>query len=426
MCFFRPPVNALRRQYFLSFAVIGSVMPLMSVFLSQEAGFDHFQIGLAMALANVPMLLSPALITLLADRSVDSRRILAAAFFVSVMVLGLMYVIPNLGVRMVLFLFHGLAFVAMLPLQDGFFFSWAEHQRASGRESVPYPKVRVWGTIGFILPSVILFFLLREDGSTSRILLCAVAFGALAFFNTFLLPEVPRTGASESEGSGKGEKERLPTREAMRALFSPQARYLCLGLALAYMATIAYYSFIPIYFKEVIGISERHIGLVINIGVTLEIFFTVFMPKLQSVLRLKGIVIVGLVGMALRMGLLALFPSLETALITQVVHGMEVLALFIAPVMFIDRLAGNRFRNSIQGVFTMTVGGVSRVIGAILAGWIASIDLRLLLFYAAGLTLSSALLIALRFRRIPDPSEEANRGSTAGALSAETGKETDS
>lgn len=389
-------------------------MPLMSIFLSEEAGFNYQQIGFAMALANIPMLLSPALITLLADRSVDSRRILAAAFLVSITVLGLMYFIPNLWVRLGLFLFHGLAFVAMLPLQDGFFFSWAEHRRSLGEEAAPYPRVRVWGTVGFIVPSVILFFALQGGASTSRILLCAVGFGVIAFFNTFLLPEVPRGGASEREPSdAKPKKDRLPTGEAIRALFAPRARYLCLGLALAYMATIAYYSFMPIYFKEVIGISERYIGLVINIGVTLEIFFTLFMPRLQAVLRLKGIMIVGLVGMALRMTLLAWFPTLETALLTQVVHGMEVLALFIAPIMFIDRLAGDRFRNSIQGVFTMTVGGLARVGGAIIAGWIASIDLRALLLYAAGLTLVAGMIILFRFKRIPDPHEgEGGFGTT--------------
>ena len=386
-------------------------MPLMSIFLAEEAGFNYQQIGFAMALANIPMLLSPALITLLADRAVDSRRILAAAFLVSITVLGLMYFIPHLWVRLVLFLFHGLAFVAMLPLQDGFFFSWAEHRRSLGEDPAPYPKVRVWGTIGFIVPSVILFFALQGGASTSRILICAVGFGVIAFFNTFLLPAVPRAGSSSSSERA-ATKERLPTSEAIRALFSPKARYLCLGLALAYMATIAYYSFMPIYFKEVIGISERYIGLVINIGVTLEIFFTLFMPKLQAVLRLKGIMIVGLVGMALRMTLLAWFPTLETALITQVVHGMEVLALFIAPIMFIDRLAGDRFRNSIQGVFTMTVGGLARVGGAIIAGWIASIDLRALLLYAAGLTLLAGLIILFRFKRIPDPHEEGGKSES--------------
>ncbi len=376
-------------------------MPLMSVFLWKEAGFNLLQIGLATALTNLPMLLSPGLITLLADRSVDSRRILAVAYLASATVLSLMYLLDSLGARLVLFLFHGLAFVAMLPLQDGFYFSYAERCRALNLSVRPYPWVRVWGTLGFILPSLIIFFLLSRGAPTGRILLCAIAFGLAAFLNSFTLPSL-RSG----DGVGAVSAATLPTREAFAKLISPRARYLCLGLALSYMAAVSYYSFISIYFKEVIGISERYIGLVINIGVAVEVFFTLWMPRLQATLRLKGIMVVGLICMALRMVLLAMFPSVWMAVITQLVHGMEVLALFVAPVMFLDRLAGDRYRNSIQGVFTMTVGGVSRILGAILSGFVAStFGLGWLLAYAAGLALIALAVIIFKFRRIPAPGE---------------------
>ncbi len=115
-------MNALRRQFFLSYAVIGSVMPLMTVFLREQGGFDFLQIGLAMSLMNIPMLCSPALITLLADRNVDARKILAIAYTCSSIVLSLMYFSNHIGITLALFLFHGLSFVAMIPLQDGYFF----------------------------------------------------------------------------------------------------------------------------------------------------------------------------------------------------------------------------------------------------------------------------------------------------------------
>ncbi|MCB1232675.1 MAG: MFS transporter [Verrucomicrobiae bacterium] len=398
-----PHLNALRRQFFFAYGVIGSVMPLMSVFLWKEAGFGLMQIGFATALTNVPMLLSPGIITLLADRNVDSRRILAIAFTVSIAVLSLMYAIPVLWVRLMLFLFHGLAFVAMIPLQDGFYFSFAEARRAAGDPVKPYPSVRVWGTIGFIVPSLIIYFLLQNGASTGRILLCAVAFGVAALVNSFSLPRLP-AALDSSVGSGES-KRMLPTKEAFRRLISPRARYLCLGLVFGYMAAVAYYTFISIYLREVIGIESHYIGLVINIGVVVEIFFTLMMPKLQRVLRLKGIMVVGLICMAARMILLSLFPTVWTAILVQVVHGMEVLALFIAPVMFLDRLAGDRFRNSIQGVFTMTIGGVSRIFGALMAGYVASKGLGLLLGYGACLATAAMLVILVKFRRIPAPGE---------------------
>jgi MFS family permease len=228
-----------------------------------------------------------------------------------------------------------------------------------------------------------------------------VGFCVLSILNSFTLPKVPPAGPG-------GPDERLPTAEALARLLSPEARFLCLGLALAYMGTIAYYTFIPIYFQQVIGIDPSYIGLIINLGVVIEIFFTLGMPALQRRLGLKGIIVIGLAGTTLRMFLLAVSPTVWTAILIQVVHGMEVLAIFVAPVMFIDRLAGDRFRNSIQGVFTMTVGGGARIIGGLLAGWVAAANLRGFLFYASALTLTAMLIILFRFRPIPDPKKDSS------------------
>lgn len=393
-------MRALCRQFFLSYAIIGSVMPLMSVFLAREAGFGLGQIGLSMALTNLPMLLMPGLITLMADRRIDSRKILGVAFTISALVLGAMFLSRgHITVTLTLFVFYGLAFVAMAPLQDGFFFSWAEHRRRLGEEAVSYPRVRVWGTVGFILPSVILYFLLQHGYAVSVILPCAVVFCVLSILNSFTLPEVPPVAPSRA-------KERLPTTEAIARLLSPDARFLCLGLGLAYMGTVAYYIFIPIYFQQVIGIDPSHIGLIINLGVVVEVLFTLNMPVLQRRLGLKGIMVIGLTGTTLRMLLLAVSPTLWTAILTQVVHGMEVLAMFVAPVMFLDRIAGDRFRNSIQGVFTMMVAGGARIVGSLLAGWVAAAHLRGVLFYTSSLTVTALLIILFFFRPIPDPKEE--------------------
>jgi len=390
-------MNALRRQFFLSFAVIGSVMPLMTVFLKEQGGFSFLQIGLAMSLMSVPMLCSPALITLLADRNLDSRRILAVAFTCSATVLSLMYFSNHIAWTLTLFVFHGLAFVAMLPLQDGYFFSFAEKLRVEGTPGPSYPLVRVWGTVGFILPSLLLFIPLSRGASASAILPCAVFFCLLSLANSFSLPKIDRPIVTSG---------RLPTREALRAIFSPQARWLSIGLFFGFLAASCYYAFIGNYLDEVVGIPKRHIGLIINLGVALEIGFTLAMPWLQQKIHLKGILVAGLACMAGRMVLLTMFPHPIVAVVVQIFHGLEVLALYIGPVMFLDRLAKNEYRNSIQGVFTMVIGGVARVVGGLLAGFVVmKSGLEGGLIYGALMATISFLILTFLFSRIP-PREE--------------------
>lgn len=393
----RPPMIALRRQFFLSYAVIGSVMPLMTVFLREQGGFNFLQIGLAMSLMNIPMLCSPALITLLADRNVDSRRILATAYTCSAFVLSAMYFSHTIALTLTLFIFHGLSFVAMLPLQDGYYFSLAEQKRRSGESVISYPLIRVWGTVGFILPSLILYFPLSKGAAANAILPCAVSFCLLSLLNSFTLPTVEKP---------KRTSNRLPTKEALQAIFAPNARWLSIGLFFGFMAVSAFYAFIGNFFDESLGIPKKYIGLIINIGVVIEVGFTLIMPWMQRKIDLKGIMVLGLFCMALRMVLLAFFPTPAMAVVVQLCHGLEVLALFVGPVMFLDRLATDEFRNSIQGVFTMVIGGVARVVGGVAAGLIVMrFGLQGGLLYGACLSACSFLIIAFLFRRIPPRSE---------------------
>ncbi len=391
-------MTAIRRQFFLSYAVIGSVMPLMTVFLREQGGFDYFQIGLAMSMMSLPMLCSPAFITLLADRNLDPRLILIGAFACSASVLTLIFFSGNIIFTLVLFVFHGLAFVAMLPLQDGYFFSLAEEARKKGISAPEYPLVRIWGTIGFILPSLILFVPLSRGAEPRMILPCAISFCLLSLANSFTLPPVRRIASAAGS--------RLPSRQALKAIFAPNARWLSIGLFFGFLAAATYYAFIGNFLNEVVGIPNRHIGLIINLGVLLEVGCTLMMPWMQKKIHLKGVMVLGLGCMFGRMILLALFPTPFTAVVAQIGHGFEVLALYIGPVMFLNRLAGDEFRNSIQGVFTMAVGGTARVLGGVSAGLIVThYGLQGCLFFGASLAAFAFLIISFLFSRIP-PREE--------------------
>jgi PPP family 3-phenylpropionic acid transporter len=395
---------AIKAQYFFSYGVMGSLVPLLSVYLRSDKEFSAFDVGLSGALMSVAMVISPVLITLLADKRVDARRILAVAFTATALVLTAIYFSPIVTLTLALFLFYGMGFVAMLPLQDGFYFSYAEQCRLSASPVSPYPLVRVWGTIGFIVPSLLLYGMIEYlECSSSVIVPCAVVFCLLSMANSFRLPKVD---AAKLYGEDDGKKKGLPTVAALKILVSPEARFLSLGLVLAFAATTAYYGYISLFCAEVIGIKQSQIGLFLSIGVVLEIFFTLMMPFLQRWIRLKGILMAGLFFMGLRMLLLAAFPGIWTVLITQLGHGLEALALYMVPVMFFNRLAGNEFRNSIQGVYTMMVGGCSRVIGGLIAGVVAGTGLTTLFYYAGCLGMVSLLVIVFFFRGIPRTEDE--------------------
>jgi len=389
------PQRSVKLQYFIAYAVMGSLMPFLSVLLKQQ-GLDEAQIGYAMGASSLAILLTPVVVTLLADSRHDSRRLVAAVFAVSSIALAALRFVHGFWPTVVLLCLHSLAYVAMIPLQDGLNFAVQRHREAAGHPVTPYHKIRVWGTLGFILPSILLFGLLREGGVVDASLIAATAFCLLGLVNSLRLPD-PRIYVAESTPHATASSQ-LPTAAAGRALLRRPVLVFCVGMMLSHIASSAYYGFFPLYLTEVVGVEERWIGPIFNAGVVLEIGYMLSFGWLINRLGFKRFMIVGIICMGLRMALLAAYPSAVVAVGSQAIHGMVVLAMQVAPAMYLNRQAGDQYRSSIQGLYTMAVAGTSRVAGSLIAGQLAQDSLLHLFGYAAALSLVAAALFLFAFR----------------------------
>jgi MFS transporter, PPP family, 3-phenylpropionic acid transporter len=259
-------MRSLKAQFFLSYAILGSLTPLLAVFLKDQKGLDEQQIGLAMSMSGAANLLSPVVMTLLADTKLQTRRILALSYAATSVVLLTMLTATPVAATLALMALYGLSIVAMFPLQDGMFFAAEREHERLGREVVPYTGVRVWGTVGFILPSVAMWWIVGRVGNETPAVLGAVSFCLASLLNAlFTLPAVRPSRAPAGQA-------RVPTFDALRVLARPETRWLCLALIIAAGSSVTYHYFFPIYLKERIGLRPGLIPLVINIGVLLEVF----------------------------------------------------------------------------------------------------------------------------------------------------------
>jgi len=384
-------MRAVKAQYFLAYAPLGSLGPLLPIFLKHGKGFVESQFGILIALTAISMVVTPVLLAFLADTRVDSRRLLTAAYLIAAATLIAIFFAGGVVTVSLLYLVYSLAIMPTLPLTDALFFSVERAAESEGRRVSPYQFVRIWGTIGFIVPSLLLYFLLRGRDGAGAIMWVATAFCLLAAANAALLPRVRIAGAPGVRG-----RAGLPTLDALGTLFGPGTRVFCLAMFLAFMSAITYGNLFPHYLRDIAGVGEDSIGLVMNIGVVLEIFFMWGFGPLRRRLRLKGVLVLGIFSMVLRVSLLATFPGVATALAVQVLHGMEALALYVVPVIYIDRLAGDGFRSSIQGAYMMTVLASSRMFGALISGWIGEGSVIAAFYFAAAVS-SMALIVLLFF-----------------------------
>ncbi|HEV8378644.1 MAG TPA: MFS transporter [Tepidisphaeraceae bacterium] len=395
-------MRAVKAIYFFIFALGGSVVPFISLYFQQH-GLKKDEIGYVQGVAAIAVVLSPILLTFLADSRLDARRILAMAMLVASVALAALYVGKGFVATLLIWAIHMLAYVPLSTLQDGITFGVMKRREEKGLVVTPYHRVRVWGSIGFMLPSVILFFVVKK--TVTPILFVGGAFGILGAITALILPD--------PDGGEKKKESRLPTTEAARKMFTGPLLIFCIASFLLNAAQAPYYTYYAIYLKERVGIGQEWVGLISNVGVLVEIFFMLGFAKLLSRWGLKKLMIVGAGCVAVRMALLGLWPTPAVAVGTQLFHGMIVLVLLIAPPVFLNQHAEDRYRHSMQGLYAMAVMGSGRIVGNLIAGPISKRSLQGVYGSAAVLSVIAMGLLWVAFY------EEEHRPKAATVASAE-------
>jgi MFS transporter, PPP family, 3-phenylpropionic acid transporter len=387
---------------------MGSIAPYASVYL-EGRGLSDAEIGLVMSLGGLTVLLMPAMMSLLADLKLEHRVLLRSLFIGTATALGLMLLSRSFWWLLPAFWLWSMAISPMMSMNDGLLFSIRGVREASGKTTPPYHHIRVFGTLGFIAPSFVLYVLMAYyQAPVSVALACGIAVSVIAMGNTFLLPrthgsmgkptppaEVPDPHPPASKGKG------LPTLLALRCMLQPDLALFCAAMWLTQASTAAYYTFYPLYLTRVIGVQDQWLGLISAVGVVFEIGYVLAFGWLLKKLGVRWLLILGVGAVGLRLMLLWAFPTLTVAVGSQLLHGLTVLAIFILPPLYLNHRAEPRFLNSIQGLYAMIVFGTGRIFGNVFAGQIAEIfdgDILMVFAWTAGFAGAAMLLCVLFFR----------------------------
>jgi MFS transporter, PPP family, 3-phenylpropionic acid transporter len=402
-------LRSIKAQFFLTFAVMGSVLPYLPVYFA-ERGLSDVQVGYVLSLGGFAVLLTPVLTGLIADLRVENRTLLAGVFIASSAMLAWLLACQDFWWILVIHGLFWLAFVPATSLQDGLTFTEYSRRQEAGLAVVPYHRIRVYGTVGFIVPSIVLYVLMSEavGAPIGASLACGAVIGLFAVGNTAWLPrtrgavgtsnpgaEVPELNPPVKDGRG------TPTMQALRRMLQPDMALFCLAMWLVQVSAGAYYSFYPIYLTREIDLGNQWLGPISTVGVLLEVGYILAFAWLLKRFGLRWLMTIGVMAVTVRMALLAWVPTLTVAVGTQVIHGLMVLVVHVAPPVYLNHRAEPAYRNSIQALFVMLVYGTGRIAGSLLGGLISeSSESGVLAVFgwaavAAGL---SAVLFAVAFK----------------------------
>ena len=324
------PIWRLQAHYFAIYSVFGSVTPYMPIYLRETKGISPSEMGYIFAVGQASVLLMPVLITFLADRYRLVRPLLIGLFLLNLVAMTALIGATGFWLCLVWIALNRLALQPQMALGDGIYFTL---QADPNQPRSSYSLIRVWGAVGFIIPSAVMFAAYHLGGGVTWLPAITGVFALLGIVNSFGLPM--RSPVSESTAKAK-----VPTLEAAKVLARPPLALFCLGVGFVVFSNMAFYTFYPLYLTQQVGIAEKWVGPISSMGVGLEVLYILGLDRMKRRFGYGGIMALGSAASLFRLACLGFLPTPFFAVIFQLFHGMTVLGFMILPVMYLNSHAG--------------------------------------------------------------------------------------
>ncbi len=380
------PYWRLSSFYFLYFAALGTLAPYWGLYL-KSLDFDAVAIGQLLAIPMATKLVAPFVWGWLGDHLghrmliVRLGTMLTAALFVTVFWL---YGFWELGLAMVLFSFF---WNAVLPQFEVVTF------RYLGARVPRYARIRLWGSIGFIVTVVIVGMLVDRQGPA---VILPVLFGIyLALWISSMLVKDPDPEAHPTAQPSIMSLLKLP---AVIAFF-----VVCFLMQTGHGV---YYAFYSIYMESV-GYSKTLIGQLWALGVVAEVVVFLFMHRVLQCCGARRVLIVSLLLAAVRWLLIGNFPDSLLLLITaQLLHAATFGSFHAAAIHLVNHYFTGRHQGRGQALYSGLSYGAGGAFGTLASGFLWDSAGPTIAYGISALVSLLAMLIAWRYvaDRIEQPS----------------------
>ena len=343
------PYWRLSSFYFFYFAVIGALIPYWGLYLN-DLGFGAQQIGSLMAILMASKIVSPFLWGTIADYSARPLAVIRLTAVMTLLAFSLVFYVDGFWFLAVGMLLFGLFWNGTLPQFE------AMTMNHLGDDTHRYSRIRLWGSVGFIIAATLLGWAL-DFFSTTAIPVTALA---LFFFIAIISFFVPAAQVSKSEQQQSSSLLQLLKRPEILALFA-----ICFLMQASHGP---YYSFFSLYLEQH-DYSRAVTGALWSLGVVAEIVVFLFMARLVQRYSLIGLLLAALVITTARWLLVAVFVD-EPALliIAQLGHAASFGLYHAVVIQLIHRAFTGKNQVRGQALYSSVSFGAGGALGSGVAG----------------------------------------------------------
>lgn len=357
---------------FLQFAVWGCYLISLGGYLMGQLGYSGLEVGAMYGTMGIASLFMPGLLGIVADKYLNAERLLAICHLLSAGFLVAMSLAADYSTAYLLFLGANLFYMPTIALANTICYGLMSR---SGMDiASTFPKIRVWGTVGFIA-AMWTVGLCGWAGSPLQL----YASAALSLVLAVLAITLPPSPPSPAEG-----KKGLASRLGLDALVLFRNYNMCvffvfsmlLGAALQITNTFGT-PFLSSFAQEYAdSLAVRYPTILLSLSQISETLFILSIPFFLSRFGIKTVMLMSMLAWVLRFALFGIGnpgDGFVFLILSMIVYGMAFDFFNVSGSMFVDREVDPSMRGSAQGLFMMMTNGVGAFLGGLGSGYVVDL-----------------------------------------------------
>lgn len=355
------------------YGAIGLFNPYFPLWLS-HLGYSTLVIGAFASLQSWTRIVAPYGWGWLADHGGRRVALLRLACTLSALAAAALWLVRDAGawplaaVVAALFLANG----AVTPIGEALLLKQLHGEQ--GLDTRRYGRVRVWGSVGFIV-SVLAFGVLLELAGIQALPLFTGALFLLLAWAAWALPR-------QHDAAGAAAQARADIRPVLRR---PEVRWFFAGVMLTVLAHTALYAFFSVYLRE-LGYGKPAVGVFWAVSVAVEIaFFALAGRHFGRLGDYRWLVLAALVTAARFAATAAFGHVVEVLVLAQLTHAITFAAQHMACTSLIVRYFPDRLRTRGSALYATLGYGVPGVVGGLAGGLLSEAFGLAAVFWAASL-----------------------------------------
>ena len=374
---------------FLQFFVWGAWLTTIATYCLSTKGWTFPQFGAIFSTLGIASIITPPIVGILVDKYINSEKLYG---ILHILYGIMMFFVPGINDPEQL---YWIILIAMFFYMPTISLSYSLIYRVLSDNNsdvvTNFPKIRVWGTVGFIIAmwitnftnfdytqSDILSFNFIKLATPTPLQFYIASAGAIILgLYAFTLPSCP---PENNKKDANGILEKLGLNAFVLFKNPKMASFFIFSMFLgaALQLTNMYADVFIDSFKNIAAYKDsfavKYSTVIVSISQISETLFILAIPFFLKKYGIKKVMLISMLAWVLRFGLFSVgYPTgfgLFALILSMIVYGMAFDFFNISGSLFVETSTDSKLRGSAQGLFMMMTNGIGAIIGSKASGFI--------------------------------------------------------